>query len=146
MNDLELEIETIQIGIYCNIILNLLKKHYNLSLCKILIFSYLIKKDKFQFGKVYNANNSQDVVYKAISLLSGTYKDFCYNINFIIKSIHLLVINCKIEIDNHNILMLCPDVEVKSELYKESKFIFKAVEESKAITDRQIMREVINNV
>jgi hypothetical protein len=145
MNNLELEIETIQIGIYCNIILNLLKKHYNLSLCKILVFSYLIKKDKFQFGKVYNANNSQDVVYKAISLLAGTYKDFCYNINFIIKSIHLLVINCKIELDN-NILMLCSDIEVKSELYNESTFIFKAVEESKYISDRQIMREVINNV
>lgn len=145
MNDLELQIETIQIGIYCNIILNLLKEHYNLSICKILVFSYLIKKDKFQFGKVYNANNSQDIVYKAISLISGAYKDFCYNINFIIKSIHLLVINCKIEIDN-NILRLCSDVEVKSELYKESTFIFKAVEESKSISDRQIMREVINNV
>lgn len=145
MNNLELEMETIQIGIYCNIILNLLNKHHNLSVCKILVFSYLIKKDKFQFGKVYNANNSQDVVYKALSLLSGVYEDFCNNINFIMKAIHLLVINSKIEIKN-NILTPLSITETRKEIYEESSFVFKAIEESRTVTDRQIIKEVINNV
>lgn len=38
MQNLELEAETIQISIYSNIVLNLLKKHTVLSLNKIMLF------------------------------------------------------------------------------------------------------------
>lgn len=64
MQKLELEAETIQISIYANIIMNILKKHGELSINKMLLFSYLIKKGRFRLGKIYTANNTQDVVCK----------------------------------------------------------------------------------
>ena len=52
MQKLELEAEIIQVSIYMNIVLNILKKHGKLSVNKILLFSYLVKKEKFRLGKV----------------------------------------------------------------------------------------------
>lgn len=85
MQKLELEAETIQISIYANIIMNILKKHGELSINKMLLFSYLIKKGRFRLGKIYTANNTQDVVCKAISLISGEYVEYCENIKFILN-------------------------------------------------------------
>ena len=48
MQNLELEAETIQISIYTNIVLNILKTHGELSVNKTLLFSYLVKKEKFR--------------------------------------------------------------------------------------------------
>ena len=49
MQNLELEAETIQISIYTNIVLNILKTHGELSVNKtIYFFSYLVKKEKIQ--------------------------------------------------------------------------------------------------
>ena len=83
MQNLEIEVETIQISMYTNIILNMLRKHKEMSVTKTLLFSYLIKKEKFRLGKVYTAKNTQDVLCKAISLLSGEYVEYCENIKFI---------------------------------------------------------------
>lgn len=145
MRNLEIEIETIQIGIYSNIVLNLLQTHELLSINKVMLFSYLIKKDKFRWGKVYTANNSKDVVYKAISLMTGEYAEYCENVGFILKAIHFLHINDKVEI-NETFLKRKEDVEIEKSIYQESAFINKAIEESKKITDRQFMKEVIANV
>ena len=51
MQKLELEAETIQISIYANIIMNILKKHGELSINKMLLFSYLIKKGRFRLWR-----------------------------------------------------------------------------------------------
>lgn len=48
MQNLELEAETIQISIYTNIVLNILKTHGELSVNKTLLFSYLVQKRKIQ--------------------------------------------------------------------------------------------------
>lgn len=145
MQNLELEAETIQVSIYTNIVLNILKSHKELSVNKILLFSYLIKKEKFRLGKIYNANNTQDVVCKAISLLSGEYVEYCENIKFILKAIHLLVISKRIEL-NGCLLSWINGQKVAKSLYQESPFIEKAIEESKKMSDRQFMKEVTSNV
>ena len=145
MQNLELEAETIQVSIYTNIVLNILKSHKELSVNKTLLFSYLIKKEKFRLGKIYNANNTQDVVCKAISLLSGEYVEYCENIKFILKAIHLLVISKRIEL-NGCLLSWINGQKVAKSLYQESPFIEKAIEESKKMSDRQIMKEVTSNV
>lgn len=145
MQNLELEAETIQISIYTNIVLNILQKHKELSLNKMIFFSYLIKKENFRFGKIYSANNKKDIVYKAISLLSGEYIEYCDNIKFILKAIHLLIEKKKIELNGH-ILYWISDNKSKKSLYQESLFIEKAIEESKKISDRQFMKEVTANV
>ena len=112
MKNLELKAETIQISVYINIILNILQKHNELSLSKILFFSYLIKKQNFVPEKIYTAKNTREIVYKAISLVSGEYVDYCANI----------------------------------QIYQESAFIGKAIEESKKMSEKQFMKEVISNV
>ena len=145
MQNLELEAETIQVSIYTNIVLNILKSHKELSVNKTLLFSYLIKKEKFRLGKIYNANNTQDVVCKAISLLSGEYVEYCENIKFILKAIHLLVISKRIEL-NGCLLSWINGQKVAKSLYQESPFIEKAIEESKKLSDRQFMKEVTSNV
>lgn len=144
MRNLELEAEVIQISIYADIIISLLKKHKKLSLNKILFFSYVVKKSQYNLEKVYSANNKQDVVYKAISLIAGDFKDYCLNINFIIKSIHLLIRKNLIIYDG---IMISVNDNIKVDtIYKESPFIEKAIEESKIMSDKQFMREVISNV
>ena len=145
MQNLKIETEVLLISLYANIILNILKKHNELSVCKILFFSYLIKEDKFRVRNVYSANNSQDVVYKAISLIAGKYNEYCENLEFIIKAIHLLVENKEILISN-NRLCLYKEFDSGIIYYRESPFIANAIEESKKVTDRQFLKEVIANV
>lgn len=145
MQNLELEAETLQISIYSNIVQNILKKHMVLSLNKIMLFSYLIKKDRFRLGKVYTANNTQDIVCKAISLISGEYLEYCDNVNFILKAVHLLLVNNKIKMEG-NLLYLSDEIDTKRGIYQESPFIEKAIEVSKKMSDRQFMKEVIANV
>lgn len=145
MQNLELESEVIQISMYMDIILNILKKHKELSISKTMLFSYLIKKEVFRFGRIYTAGNTQDIIYKAISLLSGEYEEYCENIKFVLKSIHLLKANNQVKI-NGCLLCLADDIKLKSNIYLESPFIEKAIEASKRMTDRQFMREVMANV
>ena len=145
MQNLELDVENVQVSIYINIILNTLKKHKELSVNKMLLFTYLIKKEKFVPGKIYTANNTQDVVYKTISMINGEYLDYCESIKFIIEAIHLLIINNKISLKN-SMLHSITEIEVDKCVYPESLFMEKAIEESKRMSDRQFMKEVIASV
>ncbi|MET7043144.1 hypothetical protein WB006_04395 [Clostridium botulinum] len=145
MQDLKLKIEVLQISIYSNIIKQILKRHNNLSVNKIIAFAYLIKKEKFIMYKVYTAKNTQDVVCKAISLLAGQYTEYCENITYILKAIHLLIEKEQIKINN-NVLSVRENIEMEKAMYEENPFLQKAIEMSKKMTDRQFMKEVISNV
>lgn len=145
MKSLKLEAETFQVSIYCDIILQMLYTHERLSVNKSLVFAYLIKKERFFPKAIYNANNTQDIIYKCISQLTGDYEEYCNNIEFILKAIHLLHTNKLILIKN-NIIYGPSDNNTKETIYKESNFLGKAIEASKSMTDKQFMKEVIRNV
>lgn len=145
MRMLKYEVEVIQISIYCNIIKQILKKHNELSLIKILVFSYLIKNDYFLLSNVYKANSSQDLIYKGLSLLTGNYKGFCESIEYIMKAIHLLI-NCDAVIIENTILKSVSTVDCPKMVYQESPFIENTIEASKKMTDKQFMKEVIYNI
>lgn len=145
MKKLKLEAETIQVSIYCDIIRQIIDKHNELSVNKILVFAYLIKKDRFIFRKIYNAKNTKDIIYKCISQLAGDYEDYCNNIEFILKSIHLLITNKLVILDN-NIIRNSPETSIDRAIYEESNFLEKAIEASKRMTDKQFMREVTHSV
>ena len=110
-----------------------------------MLFSYLVKKEKFRLGKVYTAQNTQDLVCKAVSLISGEYMEYCENVKFILKAVHLLFINSKVKMEG-SLLYLSDESDVKKSLYQESPFIENAIEVSKKMSDRQFMKEVIANV
>lgn len=145
MRNLKYEAETIQISIYCDIILQMLKRHKELSVSKMLVFSYLIKRDKFTPRSVYASNTSQDLIYKGLSLLAGDYEGFCNSIEYIIKAIHLLKYKNLIGLEN-NIIIKIPNVGIGKAIYKESLFLEKVIDESKKMTDKQFMKEVTYNV
>lgn len=145
MKNLKIEAETIQVSIYCDIILQILNKHKALSVNKILVFTYLIKKDRFIPKKIYNANNTQDIIYKCISQLAGDFEEYCNNIEFILKAIHLLNTKKLVSIES-NVIYNSSEMGSSQIIYEESNFLEKAIEASKRMTDRQLMKEVIYNV
>lgn len=145
MRNIKEQTESIQLSMYCNIICQILKSHDCLSLYKTLTFSYLIKHERFLGGTVYNANNTQDVVFKGISLLAGDFEGFCNSIPYIIKSLHILITK-DLVVSNNNILSLSgKDLKIDF-IYKENNFMKKVIEQSKTMTDRQFMKEVTYNV
>lgn len=145
MQNLKYEVEAIQISIYCDIIKQILRKHEELSLSKMLIFSYLIKNENFLLSNVYKANSSQDLIYKGLSLLAGNYKGFCESVEYIMKAVHLLI-NCDAVIIENTILKFVATAERPKMVYQESLFIEKTIEASKKMTDKQFMKEVMYNV
>lgn len=145
MNDIVKQTEAIQLSIYCNIICQILKSHKNLSICKILVFSYLIKQNKFLVKSIYTAQNKQDVVLKGISLLSGDFTWFCNSVPYIIKALHILINKGIVSLDNEILSLNSDELEIEI-IYTENKFIKKVIEESKFMTDRQFMKEVTYNV
>jgi len=142
---LELEAETIQVSIYCDIVVRILTRHIELSINKLLVFAYLIKKEHQIPYKIYSGNNTQDIVCKCISLLAGDYGEYCDSIQYIIKAIHLLITEGIVHLEN-NLLRCRPNIKIEKAIYDENMFMEKAIEASKKMTDKQFLKEVTYNV
>ncbi|MGG4144984.1 hypothetical protein ABEW34_17850 [Paenibacillus algorifonticola] len=145
MRQLNVEIESIQVSIFCEVVLDILRKHRSLSINKTIVFAYLIKKERFIPNSVYNGNNTQDIIYKCLSLLSGDFDGFCNSVEFIIKAIHILS-NKGVVIVENDLLHVEDSSDVSEIAYKETKFIEKAIEYSKYMNEKQFMKEVTANV
>lgn len=145
MRNLKEQAETIQLSIYSNIIYQLLFNHNQLSVCKLLIFSYIIKKNRFLGGNIYTAKNSQDIVFKGISFLTGDFDGFCNSVPYILKALHLLIKKEIVSSENETVY-LNVKLQKLDIAYEESNFLKKVIEESKLMSDRQFMKEVTYNV
>lgn len=145
MRNLKDQTEAIQLSIYCNIICQILKNHKQISVCKLLTFSYLIKKNRFLGGNIYTAKNTKDIVFKGISILSGDFDGFCNSVSHIIKALHILLNIRVLTLENSKVTLNLTTVQLES-VYEESNFLKKVIEESKVMTDRQFMKEVTYNV
>lgn len=145
MRNLKEQAETIQLSIYSNIICQLLFNHNQLSVCKLLIFSYIIKKNRFLGGNIYTAKNSQDIVFKGISFLTGDFDGFCNSVPYILKALHLLIKKEIVSSENETVY-LNVKLQKLDIAYEESNFLKKVIEESKLMSDRQFMKEVTYNV
>lgn len=136
------EMEVLLLSNYCEIILEILKIHKNLSTIKLITFSYLAKKNKFMNSNIYNISNKNDIVLKCLSQLSGLFEDYCRNIKYILGAIHLLVENHKIaEISGELIYLNTTETVIE-----ENNFINLAIQESKKYSDEQFLKEVVRNV
>lgn len=145
MRNLELEIETIQIAIYCDIMMLILNKHKSLSVSKLLVFSYLIRNDNLSYKTIYKANNKKDIILKCLSMLTGKYDEFCNDVEYMIKAIHLLSTNNILYTDK-SMIHSEKIYEYEKSNFTESSFIEKVIEASKLMSDEQFMHEVMNNV
>ena len=142
MLTIEQESEILQISHYSEIIIQILYMHKALSLIKLITFAYIIKNGKYD---LYNSKNTKELTYRIISLLSGNYSDFINNIKPILKSINILVSNQRIELEN-SIVKLIQYKSVLNQIYEKESFIYKAINDSKRMSDRQFLKEVITNV
>lgn len=96
-------------------------------------------------GNIYTARNTQDLIYKGLSLLVGDYDGFCNSTGYILKSVYLLLRKGTITTENE-LLSLCDNTFHVELMYEESAFLKKVVEASKQMPDKQFMREVTYNV
>lgn len=140
---LHLQIEAVQVATYCNIIKNILIKYRNLSIIKIAVFSFIIKKQECLQVECYNAKNTNDLVLKALSQIAGRYEELCDQLPFIFQALDLLIKNgvC----DRHQNEIMCK-LPTNTKIMLQKGFVFSAIEESKAYTDRQFLKEVISIV
>ena len=84
--ELKQELEIVQISIYCDIVMMLLKEHKTLSLIKLPVFSYLTKKENLIQNSVFRTSNIKEIVNKYLSLLSGDLDNFFITLSLFKKS------------------------------------------------------------
>lgn len=143
--ELNLEVEIIQTSIYCNVITMLLKEHNSLSLNKLIVFSYLLKKESLIPHPVFRSTNKKDIVNKYLSLLSGDLNNLFYSYQYILEAIHVLLRNEVIKL-NGVFITKTNKLDIENFVYKESDFTKKVIEKTKTMSDKQFMREVLSNV
>ena len=143
MNKNELKTEVLLVSKYCLVLKQILCVHKHLSVNKSLLFSYLLKNENNYYAPLFAANNSTEVVVKAISQISGNYADYCKNIPYIVEAIHLLIKNGDILLNNST--LLCNENNIGKEKYS-NKFLQNAINESYHFSDRQFLKEILSNV
>ena len=136
-------IEILLVSTYCRIIKNILIEHKELSLVKLITFAFLIKKNKFLDMKIYTNRNKYDVTEKFLSQLSGQFKYFVKDIRFLLEAIDILKKNNSVFIESDVVFFRDISMSAKD---KESDFIFRAINNSKNMSDEQFMREVMSYV
>lgn len=137
------KMEVILISKYCDLVLKILAVHKNLSVNKTIFFAYLLNKEDFFYSDIYRSNTTNDLLIKCISQIAGNYFDYCESIEYIIKAIHLLIINKQLVINETELIYF---QQGGLSIYYENKFIENVINKSRDFSDRQFMKEVINNV
>lgn len=145
MRNLKLQAESLQLSIYCEIILNTLSSHRELSLIKTIVFSYLIRRYRLESYQVYDGRHSTDVVFKSLSLLSGNFEEYCNSVEYIIKSLDLLENQGMIIVDEE-IIKINDELENIGNKKDDNTFLNKAIDKSKNMSDKQFVKEVLWNV
>lgn len=92
-NSTEIKMEILIVSRYCEIIMQILGVHKQLSINKTVFYSFLLKEQSNYYKQVFNSNTEKDIVIKAISLIAGRYNDYCQHIKYIIEAMHLLIMN-----------------------------------------------------
>ena len=142
---LEQELEIVQISIYCDIITMLIKEHKAISLTKLIVFSYLTKKENLIKNCVLRASNTKGIINKYLSLLAGDLENLFASYEYILKAIHILIENEVVELNG--IFISRPDkLDDSNFVFEETRFARKAIERAKTLSDKQFMREVLSNV
>ena len=143
--DLKQELEAVQISIYCNIVSMLLKEHKTLSLAKLIVFSYLVKKEALTPCNIFTSNIKKDIINKYLSLLSGDIDNLFASYEYILKAINILKKNGFIDC-NGILISKTNKLNNFVYVYEENKFTKKVIEKTKNMSDAQFMREVLSNV
>mgnify|MGYP006966748920 FL=1 len=140
-----IEFEAYQISVYCDTVYMLVKQHKDISVAKLIFFTYAINKERFFDKDVYNAKNTQNILNKEISTINGDFVGYANATPYILKAIHILAKADKIRIED-NIVHIFDTKFSYAKCNSESTFVYNVIEESKTWTDKRFMREVLHNV
>lgn len=143
MNSIKFEVY--QISVYCDTVYMIVKQHKDISVAKLVFFTYAINKERFFDKDVYDAKNTQNVLSKEISTINGDFVGYANATPYILKAIHILAQAEKIRIEGNIVHLLDPEFSY-AKCNSESKFVYNVIEESKLWTDKRFMREVLHNV
>ena len=138
-----LQAEALQLAAYCNIIRDILEKYRSMSVIKLFVFSYIIKKQEILQVKCFSNKDTNDLVLKALSQIAGRYNELLSQLPLVLRAIDLLVQNKVCEIHSSEVMCLLPQ---GSSLRATNGFIYSAIEESYLSSDRQFLKEVISIV
>lgn len=139
----DLQAEALQLSMYCKIIKDILIKYRSISIIKLVVFSFIIKKHESLQVECFSAKNSTDLVLKALAQIAGRYDELESQLPHIFQAIDLLIKNGICDLHTTEVMCLLPE-STTHQLMKG--FIFSAIEESKSYTDRQFLKEVISIV
>ena len=64
---LDLQIEVVQVSIYYDLVRRILIKYRSISIIKVAVISFIIKKREYLQGSMYSAKHTNDVVLKFLS-------------------------------------------------------------------------------
>ncbi len=142
-SELDLEIEAVQVSVYCNIIKDIIVAHKSLSIIKIASFSFIIKQRQKYTMRIFTAHNKTDLVLKFLSQAQGLFDDFCNQFPYILQAIDILVNANICEVHNGELLYIGSH---KCSYTKFDSFTESALQESQNYTDRQFLREMIRIV
>lgn len=137
--------EAYQLSVYCDTIYMILRNHSDLSIAKVLFFTYAINKERFLDKDAYNAKTTQNIISKEISIINGDFVGYANAAPYILKAIHILAKAKKIKIEENVVHLLDADFSYVG-CNSESKFVYSAIKEIKSWTDKRFMREVLHNV
>lgn len=140
---LELEIEVIQVSIYCDILRNILFVCPSISVIKASVFSFIIKKQDIRHVQLFSGKNSTDLVLKFLSQAYGQNEEFLAQLPYIFEAIRIL--------DQSNICDVHEGILISSSKYEGKKgifdkFTYDTLKESNSYSDRQFLKEVISIV
>lgn len=138
-----LQAEALQLSVYCKIIKDILIKYRNMSIIKLIVFSFIIKKHESLQVECFSSKNSTDLVLKALTQIAGRYDELTSQLPYIFQAIDLLIKNGICDLHTTEVMCLLPE-SATHQLMKG--FIYSAIEESKSYTDRQFLKEVISIV
>lgn len=78
-------------------------------------------------------------------MLSGDYEEYSKSIKYIIKSMDILISANKLCVKN-DLLIRNENTRVEKSIYVRDAFLEKTIKTSNKISDRQFLKEVLQNV
>lgn len=136
--------DAVIISEYCDIINKIISSVNEMSLIKLYAFSFILYKIEFNDWSIYSGRDSEDVLYKCLSCMIGSFDEFCSHLKYIIASTDLLKRNKYIKINGNYAINVNKTILRLNE--RKLSNLNKAIKVSNTISDRQFLKEVMRNV
>ncbi len=139
------EYEAVQISVYIDVGYTILKEHNDMSIIQLAFYMYALNKTRFFEKEIYTARVKNNIVKKAISVISGDFEGFSNAMPYILKALHIMNQSQIVKIEKQFIHLEGNHFKNVG-CFKLSNFENKAIMESKRWSDKRFIKEVLHNV